>query len=236
MLQIVIPVHHHGGREHTNLELRYALRSWERSMTDPFQVTIVSRVLPDWLHGVRHIRQTPVEGLKSALKSAADAYPDGFIWTYDDTFVVRPTSADEVKIPVARPAFSLKTPTPWSRMLVTVYERLVSQGIPPLDVSRPHCPYWFDKSMVDDGFADWLKVSSKFPLETWMISKRRCQVRFGLEKQYYGAFDEPPGPTHGFVNCNDKGWTKELKTWLREAFPAPSKFEKVKTSKVGMLH
>ena len=46
-------------------------------------------------------------------------------------------------------------------------------------------------------------------------------------KQYYGAFNEPPGDRQAFINFNNKGFTVELRDWLRTRFPDPSRFEKV---------
>jgi len=225
MLQIVIPLHHAGGKEKTNSELRYALRGWHACLGEPFAVTLIGRRLPAWLTGVRHIPQEK-GGLKNALRIAAKEFPQGFLWAYDDTFPIHPTTGDLLRQPVARSVFSQAWQTSWSKALGRIHDRLVAEGIPPLDFSRPHCPYWFDASMIEEAFADWPAMSAKFPFETWILSKRRVPHRTGVEKQYYGAFKTPPKPHHHFVNCSDAGWTPELKAWLAERFPAASPFEK----------
>jgi hypothetical protein len=227
MLHIVIPLHPGGGKDKTNEELRFALRSWEANMREPFDVTIIGKRIPAWLTGVTHIKQGAPAGLKQALKTAAATYPEGFLWAYDDTFLIKPSTAEEAKVPVAKPSFGQQDQTGWNKMLMQIHGRLVSEGIPPLDVSRPHCPYWFDKSMVDEGFRDWPGMTAKFPWETWIISKRRVPVRVGIEKQYYGKnFGGPPEPHHVYINCSDAGWTPKLKGCLLAAFPRPSRFEK----------
>jgi hypothetical protein len=224
MLQIVIPLHHGGGKEKTNIELRYALRGWHASLQAPFALTIIGLRLPPWLTGVTHIRQ-PRGDLKDALKIAAKTHPAGFLWAYDDCVPIRSTTPDELKIPVARATFSLSTPTTWSKTLIQVHDRLLKEGIPPIDFSRPHCPYWFDAAMVAEGFADWPAMKAKFPWETWILSKRRTPHRTGVEAQYYKDFHTPPQPHHRFLHFTDGGWTPQLKAWLRQRFPHLSPFE-----------
>jgi len=225
MLQIVIPLHHGGGAEKTDIELRYALRGWHACLAEPHTVTLIGRRLPEWLTGVGHIPQENGD-LKTAIKLAAKHFPDGFLWAYDDTIPLRPTTAAELKSPVARVPFGTNAPTSWSKQLLKIHARLVAEGIPPLDFSRPHCPYWFDAGMIEEAFADWPGMSAKFPFETWILSKRRVPYRHGLEKQYYHKFAEPPGPAHSFLTFSDQGWTPALKAWLGTRYPDPSPFEK----------
>jgi hypothetical protein len=225
MIKIVIPLHHSGGKEGDNIELRYALRGWDLNMKDPFQITIIGKILPSWINGAHFIHQ-PKGGLKTALRIAADTYPDGFLWTYDDTIPIRSMTAQEVKTPVARAKFSTAAPTSWSKQLLKVHDRLAAAGIPPIDFSRPHCPYWFTKAMIDEAFKDWPGMSGKFPIESWILSKRRVPYQTGIEKQYYGRFKTPPdSERHAYVNCADGGWTPELKAWLSSHLPDPSPFE-----------
>ena len=225
MLQIVIPLHHAGGKERTNIELRYALRGWDACLSEPYSLTIIGRRLPLWLTGVRHIQQEK-GGLKHALRLAANEYPEGFLWTYDDTFPIHPTSEELLRQPVARSVFSEAWQTSWSRALGKIHARLIAEGHTPVDFSRPHCPYFYDAGMIDESFADWPGMTAKFPFETWILSKRRVPFRTGVEKQYYGPFKSPPKEHHHFVNCSDAGWTPELKAWLAERFPTPSRYEK----------
>ena len=116
--------------------------------------------------------------------------------------------------------------TKWSGMLIQIRERLEREGIPGFDYSRPHGPYWFDKGMVDEGFRDWPGMTAKFPWETWILSKRDWPRRYGIVKQYYGLFNNPPPPSASFLNYNDGGNSLELRNWLGKRFPEPSSFEK----------
>lgn len=219
--QIVIPLHHGGGKFRNDTELRFALRSIEKHFTDPYEIVIVSRKLPAWLSGVKHIYG---KGLKSSLVAAAEAFPDGFFWYYDDCVLIRDTTADEMKITPACKGWQ-KPRTGWARKLDSIRARLVAQGVRPWDYSRPHGPYWFDKGMVDEGFADWPGMEAKFPWESWILSKRDWPRVHGSVKQYYGSFKGAPASGQRYVNYSDAGNTPELRSMLEKFFPDPSRYE-----------
>jgi len=75
-----------GGKLGGDLELRFALRSLERHWKGEFRVAIVGRKVPEWAQGVEHVAG---EGLKSSLAAAAQAYPEGSFWFYDDCCVLQ---------------------------------------------------------------------------------------------------------------------------------------------------
>lgn len=218
---IIIPLHHGGGKFKNDTELRFALRSIEKHFKDPFRVVIVGSKLPSWLVGVEHIYG---EGLKSSLVAAANAYPEGFIWWYDDNCLTRDITAEEIKVTPACRGWQ-KPKTGWAKRLDSIRARLEKEGFKAWDYSRPHGPYWFDKAMVDEGFADWPGMKSKFPWESWILSKRDWPRCHGAVKQYYGAFRQPPSANHRYLNYSDGGNTPELRAMLEERFPASSRFE-----------
>lgn len=222
MNRIVIPLSSCGGALGNDTELRYALRSIEAYFTDPFEIVIVGSRLPGWLQNVTYLHC--VNGLKTALKVAADNYPEGFFWFYDDCCILKPTSAEEMRRTPQCDKFSDNSTTKWQSSLVEIKKRLTSEGYTPKDFSRPHGPYWFDKSMVDEAFNDWPEMSGKFPFETWILSKRGHIGDTSPVKHYYGKFNSPPSG-HRYVNYSDAGNTPALRNWLDERFPRPSKFE-----------
>lgn len=219
---IVIPLHEDGGKYRCDMELRFTLRSLEKYFTDPFEVVIVGRRVPGVVTNVRHL--VSKRGLKTALRHAAEAYPDGFFWMYDDCHLLRPTSAAEMR---RTPCLSrrMKAVSAWAQSLDRVFRRLEKEGYPARDFSRPHGPYWFDKGMVDEAFRDWPGMKAKFPFETWILNKRDAERVHGAHRQYYGEFRNPPGPGKRYVNYNDAGNTPELRAWLRATFPEGSRFE-----------
>ena len=219
---ICIPLHPSGGKFKDNNELRYALRSLEKNFTDEFEVVIISQKLPDWIQGVKHVYG---EGLKSSLRKAAQEYPEGFFWWYDDNCLLRPTDAETMRVTPGANRWS-KPQTEWRRQLERVRKRLVDEGYAVTDYSSPHGPYWFDQEMVEEGFSDWKKVSGKFPLETWILSKRKWPHTKGETRQYYGDFKLAPGPNHRYLNYNDRGNTPELRLFLKFQFPNLSRFER----------
>lgn len=224
---IVIPLHHSGGKLKDNTELRYALRSLARHFKDLSEIAVVCHTPPPWLTGVKHIFSS--QGLKTALKDAANAYPDGFFWWYDDLTLLQDITGEDMKVTPAMNRW-MAANTGWARSLEKIRERLVREGRPAYDYSRPHGPYWFDKGMVDEGFKDWPGMKSKFPWESWILSKRDWPRRFGAVKQYYGAFNGPPSDKPAYLNYNDVGNTPELRAWLESRFPEPCRYESVPPS------
>lgn len=221
---IVIPLHHRGGALGNNTELRLTVRSIERHFTDEHDLTIVGRVFPDKVLDRDRAGFIESGGLKSALADASREFPDGFFWWYDDCVLLRDQSAEQLKVTTANRDF-LKSHGGWASMLRRVEWRLRKSGIPAVDYSRPHGPYWFDRGMVQEGFADWPKMAGKFPWETWILSKRRWPSRTGVTAQYYGPFS-PPGGDKVLVNWNDRGCTPELLGWLSDRFREPCALER----------
>jgi hypothetical protein len=116
---ICIPLHPAGGKFRDNTELRHALRSLCRHFKEEFEVVIVGEKLPPWLTGVRHVRGG---GLKASLQAAADAFPEGFFWFYDDTCLVRDTTAAEMRLTPCCKGWSAAK-TSWARMLAQIRMR-----------------------------------------------------------------------------------------------------------------
>jgi FkbM family methyltransferase len=221
---IVIPLHHRGGKFRTDLELRFALRSLAANFVGEFKVVIIGKKKPAWLTGVEFI-QPARGGLKHALVVAARAYPSGFFWYYDDCVLLQPTTAAEMQLTPASKVWGKPTRTRWGRMLEKVHRRLKMEGHSTYNYSRPHGPYFFDKPMVDESFADWPGMKGKFPFESWILNKRDWPRRHAAVRQYYGGFKSPPGPSRRYLNYNDGGNTLELREWLRKQFPKESRFE-----------
>ena len=221
--QIVYPLHPRGGKLRNDTELRYSLRSLEKHFKGSYEVTIVGPKLPEWIQGVGQIKHK--EGLKSALVAAAAAYPDGFVWLYDDCCLLRDMTVDDMKLTPANKGIG-GARTRWAQGLVTIRERLKEEGLPQMDYSRPHGPYWFDKSMIDESFEDWPGMKGKFPFETWILNKRAWPYRRNAVKQYYHSYKGPPAAGKWwFLNYNDNGNTPQLRQWLTSNFAVSSKFE-----------
>ncbi len=80
--------------------------------------------------------------------------------------------------------------------------------------------------MIAGAFADWPGMKGKFPIESWILSKRDWPRCHGQVKQYYGPFRGAPASGQRYLNYNDKGNTPELQAMLEEMFPEQSRFEK----------
>ena len=223
MHKIVIPLSSCGGLFRDDSELRFALRSIEKYFTDPVEVVIVGSRIPGWVQNVAHLLCSG--GLKDALRLAATTYPDGFFWFYDDCVILRDTSAGDMRVTPRCRGAKRAADSKWGKQLKEIHERLESEGYDSIDFSRPHGPYWFDRSMVDEAFADWPDMRDKFPFESWILSKRKWQGAVGAVKQYYGDFDAPPNAEHRYLNYSDNGFTPKLRDWLSSRFPRASMYE-----------
>lgn len=222
-IPIVIPLHAAGGKFHDNTEVRYALRSLEKHFKDPFEVHVITDKLPEWMTGVNHIHTKG--DLKVKQRLAAEHFPEGFFFTYDDCCLVRDMTAEEMKITPAGNGGWNGT-SAWGKQLAKILRRLKDEGFEPRDYSHPHGPYFFDKEMFDMAFEDWPKMSAKFPVETWMLSKREWPYRIGVVRQYYANEFSPPGEGAWFLNYNDSGFTGRLREYLDGLYPEMSRFEK----------
>lgn len=220
--QIVYPLHAGGGKFGADRELRMSLRSLERHFKGAFEVSVVGERLPRWARDVRHLKQRS-GGLKTALKMASEAFPDGFFWVYDDWALLADTTAESMRVTPASADFA-KPGSGWSRDLEKIRARLRDEGIYARDFSRPHGPYWFDAEMVAEGFADWPEMAGKFPWETWILSKRRWPHREGVTAQFYSVF-QAPDESALYLSYNGKGNTRELRRWMAAKFPERSRFE-----------
>jgi hypothetical protein len=220
---ICIPIHHKGGKFKDNTELRYTLRSIEKHFQGACQVWLVCKKMPEGFEGCHHLFDGG-KGLKTALRITSEKHPDGFFWWYDDSVLLLPQTVEDLKTTIASRRWS-NAQTGWARQLTKIKERLEAEGYVAHDYSRPHGPYWFDKGMVDEGFADWPNMAAKFPWESWILSKRDWPRRHGNYKQYYGAFKSLPGDRDVLLNFCDGGFTPELKSLLEEFYPKRSTFE-----------
>lgn len=218
---IVFPLHPRGGKFRNNKELRYALRSLCENFTGEFAIIIAGKEVPDWLVGAHHIK---CGGLKRALALSSKHFPNGFFWWYDDLCLLKLQSPKQLKVTTVCKGFG-QARSGWSENLHLVREKLISEGLKPRDYSRPHGPYWFDRSMVMEGFRDWPGMKSKFPWESWILSKRNWPTRHGITAQYYGRFRNPPGPDKVLLNYNGKGSSNELFYYLERRFE-PCRFER----------
>lgn len=224
MNQIVIPLHHGGGKFKNNTELRYCLRSIEKYFQGEYEISIVSRNPPAGFDNIKHIPDGG-NGLKTALVKAAEVHPEGFYWWYDDSVLLQPQTPLDIKTTIASTRWA-KPSTKWENSLENIRVRLEKEGHKPWDYSRPHGPYWFTKAMVDEGFADWPGMKGKFPWESWILSKINWPRRHGNYRQCYGSFNSPPKETDVLLNyCGGGGTTPELMKFLDEKFPTPSKHE-----------
>ena len=231
---IVIPLHPGGGKLGDDTEAKFAVRSIAKHFKGEVHLAMVAGRLPQWANGVEHI-QDGGKGLKTALRKAAERFPDGFFWWYDDCHLLVDQTPEQIKVTLACPQWR-HAKTAWARNLEKIHHRLESEGFVPWDYSRPHGPYWYDKGMIDEAFNDWPGMAGKFPFESWILSKRNWPRKHGRYRQYYGKFKRPPASTDVYLNFNNRGFTAELRTWLENRFQDRCRFEREPSKLDGPRH
>lgn len=222
-IPIVIPLHPAGGKFRDNTELRYALRSLEKHLSPLPPIVIAGKNMPSWLKGVTHLK---VGGLKAALRLAAETYPDGFHWWYDDSVLLRGSTPDQLKVTPCCKTFR-NTNTAWGKGVTRMQRALEEEGIKAWDYSHPHGPYFFDREMVDDAIARFTRpgkrISAKLPIETYMLSKRDWPRVHGEHTSAGKGFNGVIAPEKRYLNYH--GMPARLLQFLEERFPDPSSFE-----------
>lgn len=225
---IVIPLNKNGGKFKNDTELRFALRSINKHFTSPYKITIISEHLPNWLHGVRHINVDC--DLKKAVKIAAEEYPNGFFWFYDDLCLLKDLNAEQMKITPTSDLL-VQAEKGWAGLLEKLQNKikLELKIEKQLNYSSPHGPYWYNKEMIDEAFNDLGKMSSKYPFENWILNKKQWPNKKGISMQvYFGDFDYPFDPDNRFCYLNycETGLTESLIKYLKNRFEIATRFEK----------
>jgi hypothetical protein len=211
---IVIP-YKGGGKFGDYTELKYAIAAWRKFATFPHEIVVAGPNRPN-INASFTYHNMP--GLKSTLRLISQKYPAGFVWTYDDVIPLKPLSLEEVKQTPAIQHIG-RSGTSWGNNLTRIAHRLKAEGLPTLDYSRPHGPYFFDQKMVDIGFEDWPGMAGKFPWETWILNKFRWPASYGLSAQYYSGGRAMPREGHRYLNFNDSGFDAALLAYLDMLLP-----------------
>jgi hypothetical protein len=233
--KIVIPLHPKGGRFGDETELRYALRSINKYFKGPNEVFIISERLPNWLHGVKHIKGK--YGLKEAVKVAAEKFPKGFFWFYDDSCILRKVNHEEMKITPSLNYFD-QGEKGWCHLLYEIRNQLIKEGIEnPINYSTPHGPYWYTKEMIDESFLHLGQMKGREPFETWILNKKKWQhkdqcvmLADNLFNERYQHISAQQKEIY-YLNHNDFSFNKKLMRYLNNRFEVATRFEKIMDEK-----
>jgi hypothetical protein len=232
--KIVIPLHHGGGKDGNDTELRYALRSINKYFKGKYKVQIIGRKIPDWLHGVELIETNA--DLKECVYLASKKNPKGFFWFYDDCCLTRKNSEEEMKITPCK-SFNHTPDSVWGRWLKEIGANLSVEGIKAWDYSTPHGPYWYNYDIIQESRNDLGDIrgemTNKKPFETWILSKldwpRRMNCVDHLRKVIANSavnIAEKDKDHLYYINYSDGNFTKETVKYLNNRFEVATRFEK----------
>ena len=222
-------------------KLRYVLRSFHKNFREDFRITIIG-FLPEWCRDVTHI---PFEddttkhsefNLGKKLKIALERFPE-FIWTYDDIYLLRPVTLNDIVAPRVNEYLGLYTKEQRGQgshydQLWSTYDRCLELGLPGFSFQM-HLPYYFKSAKLAKAF-ELFKIESGehlaqtayfnlfFPGEDKLIWDHN-KVTFYHREDFA---NQPDFGMAKFLNHNDVGLTTRLKKKIKKTFPEKSKFER----------
>ena len=224
-LRIVIPLSNKGGKYGDDMEARFLIRSLVTHLKDEFEVTILSKELPAWIRGVEHLPYN-MQG-KSSLHMVASHYPEGFIWMYPVTCLLKDTDAESIKITNCTTNAKSISPFPArTKILSDYFDKAKSMGFKFWDYTTFSGPYWFDMDMILSCDEEWPDDDIKFPFESWILSKHNSPRKFRKAKFYQGNFHHFPNfNDYDTLVYNEQGNTRELRDYLSTRYPVSYRFE-----------
>jgi len=234
-LPVVFPLHHAGGADGRNGELKYALRSWDKHYKGKIRIAIAGAHKPNWITDdvilipcvkVHANGRMKPKGLKSSVKTTAGFFHQGFMWAYDDVVLLKDETEETIKNAHATTKWKHGGGR-WQRSCFKVFERLQKEGLQDFNFSSPHGTYYLDYSMVVESFNDWGAMKGRFPFESWILNKRKCKPKFDQFTRLIKANINIVVPeTSAMLNWSGNCWNEPLKKYLQEKFPEPSRWEK----------
>lgn len=248
MLDVVIP-YINGPKD--GFELRMALRSIEENLVAPygFQITIIGQ-LPLWCKNVRHVPTEllagPMAKAKDSIrkmKLAAELCPNGFIYTYDDVYLVQPTALHEVQQRhhvtdlrgVDIDARWPETDIQWRTGLKRSCHLLRQKGLDVLN-HETHSPRWFEPISVKWVIEEYNLEQTPALLPTLYYNSVRPEVKSRLllpidryktviPRTATAAWLNNVARQTKVLNHRNQHLTPIIKAWLENRFRHKSSFE-----------
>lgn len=244
------------------LELKYALRSFEKYFKDEYKICLIGDI-PDWCVNVYHIPQPPIEDnmpfvrfrdTLSKLHTACNTpeiSPD-FIYSYDDIYLLKDIYTKDIVQPLAIADKSLEPPsqwfvksdagTNWKKLLIKTLNLLREEN-KPIYNCETHLPRYYNKQRV-------LKLYKKYGLLTnpYMFSSlyfnnyfKTIKVLSQLNTFKAGIYQPLKEAAilrscqfAKIMNVGKPAYNQDLKSALNILFPEPSKYEVLASPKVAV--
>ena len=235
-------------------EIRYSIRSIAKNFINLRNIWIVGD-LPEWAENVHHIKKDrPYQDNDQAknfdythsifLAAMQPAISDFFLVVNDDHHILAPRTAQSIEeTPIVRENMDIYTQVErdthdrrWQTMLWRTYDRLKTSGFGgwnyenhiPVLVSKErilHCWSYFG---YGNGDLIWKTAYfNMFPPsanQAWMSETTTLKAGFYDTGHSYKDIKEK-GDAAIYMSYNDDGMNDDLKRYLQERFPEPSKYE-----------
>lgn len=240
-MNVVIPLHEWSGTK--NLELRYALRSFEQYM--PHDAIVLIGFKPSWIKNVIHIpfKDDPKPQFRDAniflkLKYFIDkhnAYTTDFIYANDDHFLLEQFIADEYphKGDLKRNMLNRANDDPYRKTIFNT-ALITGERVFNFDVHRPMTivPDYFNNAFIGPDskhpIIDWSKpfgylMKTLYMKATPFAAGREGDWKFtemGSGEQVWAMRDKMP-----FFSLSDKAVDQSMIDTLQKLYPNKSKYE-----------
>lgn len=143
-------------------ELRHSIRSVIQNFVGEAKITVIGE-RPNWYKGhfiecartYRNKRKDRDPFLDTQRKiTVASTHPeinDEFVWIMDDTFLLQPTTIEELKVPRYDPWFKNRSNREWHRLISHTFDALKRHGKTNLQYGT-HLPHHIEKQKLADLF------------------------------------------------------------------------------------
>jgi hypothetical protein len=244
------------------LELKYALRSFERYFKDEYKISIIGEI-PDWCVNVYQVNQAPIQDnmpfvrfrdTLAKLHTACNT-PEisaDFIYTYDDIYLLKDTFTKDLLQPLALADKSSEPPSQWfiSSDAGPNWKKLLGKTLLLLKEEKKtmyncetHTPRYYNKERVLKLFKKYGLLTNPYMFSSLYINNYYRNIKVLSQLNIFKAGLYQPMKEAGILrmcrnakvlNVGRGGYDQELKSALNKLFPEPSKFEVINSPKVAV--
>jgi hypothetical protein len=247
MVDVYYPYFQRAAKWH---ELKYSLRSIEKHFKFDFQVWIVGD-LPDWIKNVRHIPHDRCHGMPE--NTTYDAItklllflnnPEAkccFIRMYDDMYLLKDVSLDDISVPKYMPGPIPNLKTTWISQLNRTIDAVKKRGYPGIN-TETHLPERFDTDMMKEVISSYSAIKNRLLTSTlyhntFFKADELVPINKEMAVQFYDNRDgvikvSNVGDIAGkcenrtYLNHNNGGLNVFIQRFIANKFPCKSSFEK----------
>lgn len=241
MIDVIIPLLKNGSK-HNDLELRYALRSIEKYLTNYRDIYIVANYQPDWITGVTIVLlgdpYTKTKNIKRKIEACLDIsdISDEVLFTNDDIFLLKGTDATKYPYYYSSKAEQKIADRDnrdiYKRIMINTDLGLCEHGKEDFKYFDIHCPIRYDKALFSKimGEYNWEQSRYGFLIKSLYANSVGTDC---IEKEDI-VFDSPIKEMKDLVFLNNadcfslhsKAIDKRMIDILEMLYPNKSKYEK----------